>query len=75
MLAVFDAIAHAAGGGVYNLSDADKEVAKELTRRAGRPIAVYLCTATLIKRYKPGMREPEKEWTKDPPSRMKKYFQ
>jgi Domain of unknown function (DUF4329) len=58
------------GGGRFNLSGPDKEVADILTERLGWPFAVYAVTMTTIKRYRPG--SGEKEWVKDPPSRMRK---
>jgi hypothetical protein len=47
------------------------ENATQISRRAwGHSIAIYLVTASLIRRYRPGARIPEKSWPKAMPSGM-----
>jgi len=63
------------GAGYQDFSDADRGIADDhsrLSRRLhGHTISIYLVTAELIKRYRPGLRHPEKSWAKEPPGRMR----
>jgi hypothetical protein len=56
-------------------SDADRDMvdkASEVSREVwGQPISMYLCTATVIRRYRPGLAQPDKSWDKDPPSKFR----
>ena len=57
-----------------DFSSADIALADRATvasrRLFGHPISIYLATATVIKRYRPGLANPEKTWGKEPPARM-----
>lgn len=61
--------------GQEEFSSADRRLAERATAVAlkefGHPISIYLATATLIRRYRPGTKQAEKEWTKEPPGRMR----
>jgi hypothetical protein len=67
-------------GGLENFSGAsggdrgDIPLAEAATRAFKHPVSIYLITATLIKRYTPGLKTPEKEWRKEPPGRMKQIW-
>ena len=63
------------GASFEDFSSADRGLAERGTKAAlkqlGHRFSIYLVTATLIKRYTPGAKTPEKEWPKAPPSKMK----
>lgn len=66
------------GGGFENFSTADKRMAEDLTQQSlkivRRRFPIYLITASVIKRYTPGAKTPEKTWSKEPPGKMKKIW-
>jgi hypothetical protein len=75
---IADMVRHATGSGPSAFSGADKTAAEDLAsqvrRGFGHGFALYLCLATLIKRFRVGVEHPETVWRKDPPGRMARNY-
>ena len=61
--------------GYDQFSGTDRNLADRATayslRKYGHPISIYLATATVIRRYRPGSGRPEQSWGKEPPGQMR----
>lgn len=80
-LELFEFFSSVFEAGYEDFSPEDKALAEEATKAMQRisgtrqRIPIYLVTATVIKRYTPGATPPITEWSKKPPSRMRRFQQ
>jgi hypothetical protein len=74
LLGLNDILGALVGQGYTDFSEGDLKSARQAAKVLGRPFAIYLCTATLIKRWHSGKANNPQVWAKDPPSRMAHMF-
>lgn len=74
VLAISDLFGEYLGSGYEDLSGTDIEAAENAAKVLGYPFAIYMATATVIKRYTTGRVNQPQVWKKDPPSGMAHMF-
>jgi hypothetical protein len=74
LVALSDVLGSLVGQGFEDFSGGDIDSARKAAAVLGRPFSIYLCTATLIKRWHSGRANNPQVWKKEPPSRMAHLF-